>query len=76
MLFFRSEDSLQTWCAARGVTPGPIVSMDQLWGLATRWYATRLTAEARRPRAEEMRQVFSDLGLTESFWDPRGDQFR
>ena len=75
MLFFRSEDSLNAWCAARRVAPGPKVSIPQLWGLATRWYATRLTPEARRPRPEEMRQVFAELGLTEPFWDPQADHF-
>lgn len=75
MLFFRSEERAREWCATRGATPGPCVRMDQLWGLAVRWYASRLTVEARRPKPDEMREIFAQLGLTESFWDPRGDRF-
>ena len=75
MLFFRSEERVRAWCAARNAAPGPCVTMDQLWGLATRWYASRLTADARRPRPDEMRGIFASLGLTEPFWDPRSDGF-
>ena len=75
MLFFRSEERLREWCAARGTTPGPAVSMEQLWGLAAQWYGTRLEANARRPGPEEMRQIFAGLGLTGAFWDPQADHF-
>ena len=70
MLFFRSEERVREWCEARGATPGPCLSMEQLWGLATAWYATRLSPLARRPGPAEMRQIFATLGLTQPFWDP------
>jgi hypothetical protein len=75
MLFFRSEELLNDWCSARGVTPRPIVSMIQLWGLATAWYATRLDPTSRRPGPAEMREIFARLGLGGSFWDPQADSF-
>jgi len=75
MLFFRSEERLREWCAARGTTPGPAVSMDQLWGLASQWYGTRLQPSARRPGPAEMRDIFAGLGLTGAFWDPEADNF-
>jgi hypothetical protein len=75
MLFFRSEERLREWCAARGTTPGPAVSMQQLWGLAAQWYGTRLDPSARRPGPDEMRQIFAGLGLTGAFWDPQADNF-
>ncbi len=75
MLFFRSEERLSEWCTARGTTPGPAVSMDQLWGLAAQWYGTRLEPSARRPGHDEMRQIFAGLGLTGAFWDPQADNF-
>lgn len=75
MLFFRSEERLREWCAARGTTPGPVVSMAQLWGLAAQWYGTRLEPSARRPGPDEMRQIFAGLGLTGAFWDPQADNF-
>jgi hypothetical protein len=75
MLFFRSEELLNDWCRARGATPKPIVTMTQLWGLATAWYATRLEPISRRPGPAEMREIFSRLGLGASFWDPQADTF-
>jgi len=76
MLFFRSEELILAWCKARGVTPRPIVRMDQLWHLAITWYGTRLEPISRRPAAEEMRGIFESIGLTEDFWDPRADPFK
>ena len=73
MRFFRSEERVGAWCRQRGVEPGPIVSMPQLWGLASLWFSQRLTPEWRRPTPAEVRQVFASLGLTQSFWDPEAD---
>lgn len=73
MLFFRSEERVREWCAARGEPRGPLVRMDQLWGLAVAWYATRLAADSRRPGPAEMRPIFAELGLAEPFWDPEHD---
>jgi len=49
--------------------------MDQLWGLATAWYATRLSPNSRRPQPAEMRAIFARLGLVGDFWDPQADTF-
>jgi hypothetical protein len=73
MLFFRSEERVHEWCEARAVAPRPLVTMDQLWRLAARWYSTRLEPEGRRPRPEEMREIFAEVGLEGEFWDPKGD---
>jgi hypothetical protein len=75
MLFFRSEEHVREWCAARGGPVRPIVRLDQLWTLATTWYATRLQADSHRPAADEMRAIFAGLGLDGEFWDPRSDRF-
>jgi hypothetical protein len=75
MLFFRSEASVREWCAERAVAPRPLVRMDQLWTLATTWYATRLEDDSRRPAPAEMRGIFAGLGLTGDFWDPQADRF-
>ena len=75
MLFFRSEDLVRAWCADRGSPVRPLVRIDQLWGLATSWYSTRLQPASRRPQPEEIRRIFRGLGLTDGFWDPRGDTF-
>lgn len=75
MLFFRSEEMVREWCAQNGYPIRPVVTMDQLWNLATTWYATRLQANSRRPQPNEMRSIFASLGLDGDFWDPRADSF-
>ncbi|HEX5409041.1 MAG TPA: hypothetical protein VFW89_04650 [Gemmatimonadaceae bacterium] len=75
MLFFRSEELIDAWCQARTLPRRPSVQMDQLWRLAVTWYGTRLTADSKRPGADEMRGIFEGLGLHGDFWDPRADPF-
>jgi hypothetical protein len=75
MLFFRSEVQVRQWCGARGYVERPIVQMDQLWFLATTWYGTRLQSDSRRPQPAEMREIFAQCGLKDSFWDPAADSF-
>ena len=75
MLFFRSEERIRRWCEAHAYPLRPRVRMDQLWTLATTWYSTRLQEDSRRPKPEEMRAIFSGLGLEEDFWDPGSDRF-
>ena len=75
MLFFRSEERVREWCAARRSPVRPLVTLDQLWGLAQAWYATRLSPRSRRPQPAEMREIFARLGLSGPFWDPESDAF-
>jgi hypothetical protein len=53
----------------------PLVTIDQLWMLATTWYSNRLQEDSRRPQPDEMRVIFAGLGLDDDFWDPRSDSF-
>ena len=75
MLFFRSEEQVRQWCASNGYPMRPLVRIDQLWTLATKWYSTRLQEDSRRPQPDEMRGIFAGLGLESDFWDPRSDRF-
>ena len=75
MLFFRSEERVREWCQANGSPVRPLVSIAQLWGLAEAWYSTRLQPDSRRPQPQEMREIFSRLGLAGDFWDPESDDF-
>lgn len=75
MLFFRSEEQVDQWCTTRGLPRRPLVRLDQLWNLATSWYANRLSPEARRPAPDEMVRIFAGLGLTGDFWNPAADGF-
>lgn len=75
MLFFRSEERVRDWCQAQKLPLRPLVHIDQLWALATAWYATRLQPDSRRPAPSEMKEIFSRLGLVDEFWDPSSDSF-
>jgi hypothetical protein len=75
MLFFRSEERVSEWCGERGVERRPLVTVPQLWQLATAWYSSRLDATARRPAPDEIRAIFARIGLADSFWDPQADSF-
>jgi hypothetical protein len=75
MLFFRSEEMVSDWCRKQGSPMRPLVRLDQLWVLATTWYATRLQADSRRPKPDEMRGIFAGIGLEGNFWDPMADRF-
>ena len=75
MVFFRSEEGVREWCAAHDYPMRPLVTMDQLWTLATTWYSTRLEENSRRPQPDEMRSIFAGLGLDGDFWDPQSDGF-
>lgn len=70
MLFFRSEEHVQNWCAKESLPVRPIINLDQLWQLSLAWYENRLTLEFRRPGPPEMTEIFGRLGLTEPFWNP------
>jgi len=75
MLFFRSEDALHRWCAAHGQPRRPTATLPQLWQMAVAWYSNRLSPQARRPDANEIREIFARIGLTDPFWDPQSDRF-
>ena len=75
MLLFRSEETVRAWCSARQLPVRPLVSLDQLWELALRWYENRLTPDSRRPKPDEMVEIFASIGLSGPFWDPTSDQW-
>jgi hypothetical protein len=75
MLLFRSEETVNAWCAAHGLPLRPLINLEQLWHLAVTWYGNRLTVESRRPAADEMASIFASIGLTGPFWDPKSDEW-
>jgi hypothetical protein len=75
MLFFRSEEALQEWCTEGAHPRRPTATLPQLWQMAVAWYSNRLSPDARRPDADEIRRIFARIGLTDPFWDPKADRF-
>ena len=75
MLFFRSEEMVQEWCDEKGISMQPLVTIDQLWEMASTWYSTRRQADSRHPQPDEICKVFAGIGLQDDFWDPSSDSF-
>ena len=75
MLFFRSEEHVDSWCSSHQIQRRPLISLTQLWRLATAWYESRLTIESRRPAADEITGIFAEVGLEGPFWHPSSDQW-
>jgi hypothetical protein len=71
MLLFRSEETVEAWCAERNLPVRPMVTLEQLWMMAQEWYGNRLTEDSRRPGPDEIVQIFGRIGLTDPFWDPK-----
>jgi hypothetical protein len=76
MLLFRSEETVEKWCAENSMPKRPLIDMNQLWQLAVQWYANRITVDSRRPAPGEIVGIFSAIGLDEPFWDPQADQWK
>ncbi len=69
MLYFRSEEDIDRWCATWRHKRGEIIPIDVGWKLATAWYSEDRREPAwRRRTAEEAQNVFTSLGLISDFW--------
>lgn len=71
MLLFRSEGHVDRWCSEWQQPRGAILSLEQGWNLARRWYEDRLSRNWRPKTTEEAEAAFSELGLTGAFWKMR-----
>jgi hypothetical protein len=65
---FCDEGHLTDWLAATGTERGAVLGLDQLWDLATGWYAGRLAAGYRRRTPGEAAEFFASIELTGEFW--------
>jgi len=68
MVFFRSEDMLNEWLVSNQVQQGAVLSIPKLWELSKLWYQGRLLPEYRGRTAEQVQQIFKEVGLTSEFW--------
>lgn len=75
MLFFRSEEAIDSWCGLHATDRGPSCDLYQLWQLAVAWYANRLDPNSRRPQPDEIRSIMAGIGLEGQLWDPQADDF-
>ena len=69
MLFFRSEEHIDRWCATWHLPRGAVLTLEQCWRLSRVWFdVPRSEPEWRRRTPEETRAVFEALGLGGDFW--------
>ena len=68
ILFFRSEEGVQVWCAQKRLPRGEILSLEQAWALAKAWYHNRMDPDYRGRTAAESQEIFHQVGLRSSFW--------
>ena len=68
MLLFRSEEHVQRWCEARGLSRGAVFRPEQLWTVAKPWHGRRLEPGWRRFAPAEAEGLFASAGLTGPFW--------
>lgn len=70
MLFFRSEDAVDRWCARNGMARGESLTITQLWELSKRWYHNRISPDYHGRTLSEIVTIFEEIGLTSPFWQP------
>ena len=71
MLFFRSEDNARQWCQEKGIPMNPLVTIDQLWQMATtrkpdmalRLHSHRFEITLRRLLSEKLFAVVQIEGI-------------
>jgi hypothetical protein len=51
---------------------GAVISTEQAWQLAYRWFSTRLSPDWKRYTLDESQDLLESLGLTGPFWNLRG----
>jgi len=64
MLLFRSEEHVEQL----GKTKDAFMTPEQMWRLADTWYRDRDDPTWRRRSAEEVEEVFAEIGLGGEFW--------
>lgn len=68
MLFFRSEEAIDRWCAHSNVARGETLTIEQVWLLSQHWYGNRLSPDYHGRTATEVEAIFEQVGLTSQFW--------
>lgn len=68
MLFFRSEEDVDAWCARTGEPRGETLTLQQVWELSQLWYGDRMDHAFRGRTPEQVQTIFEHMGLTSDFW--------
>jgi hypothetical protein len=69
VLPFRSEKSIDDWCARHRLPRGEIVLLPEVARLANSWYGCYSNSDWRKWSVAEAQDIFSQAGLRSRFWD-------
>jgi Alkylmercury lyase len=69
MSLFRSAEHARRWATANDHTVGQIISLEQVWRLATLWYSDPRCTDWRHRSRDESQEVLTAAGLTGEFWE-------
>ena len=73
MLLFRSEEHLGNWLKDSSHPQGKILTLEQQWALARKWFTGRYKPEWTKRSADEAEEIFRSVGLTDKFWRLSGN---
>jgi hypothetical protein len=65
---FCNERCVDSWLDRTGNNKGYVMSIQQLWRLASEWYAGRLDAGYKRREPAQAKDYFRAVGLQGDFW--------
>ena len=68
MLLFRSDEWIDKWCRRKGLEPGEVLTLDQVWKLSMLWYGNRLSPAFHGRTVEQAEEIFKQAGLTSEVW--------
>jgi hypothetical protein len=68
MLLFQSEEWIDKWCQRKELERGEVLTIHQVWELSKLWYDNRLSLEYHGRSAQQVAQIFKQVGLTSEFW--------
>ena len=68
MLLFQSEEWIDRWCKQKDLERGEVLTINQVWELSKLWYQDRLSLEYHGRSAEQVAEIFRQVGLTSKFW--------
>ncbi|KAL2862220.1 alkylmercury lyase family protein [Aspergillus lucknowensis] len=65
---FASRQEAHEWPAKRGFHSGDIISLETAWALSKEWYHDKHEHGYNRKSAEEVKELYTRLGMTSDFW--------
>ncbi|KAF4871732.1 hypothetical protein CGCSCA1_v009155 [Colletotrichum siamense] len=65
---FGSQTHAAEWCERYGFRYGEVMNLDTMWKLSKAWYENKASHDYDRLDAQEVTDLFRELGLVSEFW--------